>query len=145
MAPHAPNTLRKSSFTYLKELKKFIPPMLFAMKKQETICNRQKIYCKKISKAKNRQKEIDNYKLALFLLRSFIESANVKAGDDAEKAFEEIKSAFAARVEEDEQTAKDINHSLDNAFNFISAIFGLGQEMIIFVTELTYNYHCVRF
>ena len=79
------------------------------------------------------------------MLRSFIESANVKAGDDAEKAFEEIKSAFAARVEEDEQTAKDINHSLDNAFNFISAIFGLGQEMIIFVTELTYNYHCVRF
>ncbi|MGI6349000.1 MAG: AAA family ATPase [Eubacteriaceae bacterium] len=133
-------------FTYLKELKKIYTSDAFRYEKaRDYLQQAEDLLQENIEGKKIDKKEIDNYKLALFLLRSFIESANVKAGDDAEKAFEEIKSAFAARVEEDEQTAKDINHSLDNAFNFISAIFGLGQEMIIFVTELTYNYHCVRF
>lgn len=133
-------------FTYLKELKKIYASGGYRYEKaRDYVDKAEDLLQEHIESKLIDKKEVDNYKTALFQLRTFIESAHVKAGEDGAKSFEEIKAAFAARVEEDERVATDINQSLDNAFNFISSIFGLGQEMIIFVTELTYNYHSVRF
>jgi len=91
------------------------------------------------------KKEARNYKNALALLKKFTDNANTAAGEDGVKAFEKIREYFSHRIQQEEARAQDINKSLDNAFKFISSIFGLGQELIIFVTELTYNYHSVRF
>ncbi len=141
-AEHATQIL----FVYLKELKKIYTADAYRYEKaREYLQRAEDLLQENIEGKQIDKKDVDNYKTALFLLRSFVESANVKHGEDGQKAFEEIKASFAARAEEDEKTAADINQALDNAFNFIAAIFGLGQEMIIFVTELTYNYHCVRF
>ena len=34
---------------------------------------------------------------------------------------------------------------LDNAFAFLEEAFGAGQEMVIFITELTTNFYSVKF
>ena len=44
-----------------------------------------------------------------------------------------------------ENAIADASAMLDNAFAFLEEAFGAGQEMVIFITELTTNFYSVKF
>jgi hypothetical protein len=56
-----------------------------------------------------------------------------------------IMEWFSKR-EEDRQTAvRAANGQLTNAFRFLSRVYGEGQEMVLFLTELSAGYHSLQF
>ena len=68
------------------------------------------------------------------------EAASPTAGFDA------MRGAFNGQVRELRGRADQVREHLANAFRFIDAAYGAdGQETLIFVTELTMNYHCTSF
>ena len=56
---------------------------------------------------------------------------------DFETAFEQARTGFAAQAEHTEQLSETASQALEYAFDFIENAFGEGQEMVVFVTELT--------
>ena len=56
-----------------------------------------------------------------------------------------MKELFAAEAEGREETIDLASEMLDNAFHFLEETFGAGQEMVIFITELTTNFYSVKF
>ena len=56
---------------------------------------------------------------------------------DFETAFEQARAGFAAQAEHTEQLSETASQALEYAFDFIENAFGEGQEMVVFVTELT--------
>lgn len=64
---------------------------------------------------------------------------------DKDDVFLHLKSSFAKEVET-RQAQIDLNSAqLENTFLFLEEAFGIGQEMVIFVTELTTNFYTVNF
>lgn len=63
----------------------------------------------------------------------------------AERAFEHIKGLFALEVSALKQAAAHAGQSLEHAFHFCEAAFADGDEVLIFVTELTADYSSARF
>ena len=56
-----------------------------------------------------------------------------------------MKGLFAKEAEGRENAIADASAMLDNAFAFLEEAFGAGQEMVIFITELTTNFYSVKF
>ena len=54
-----------------------------------------------------------------------------------EEAFNQVKNHFTEQKNAMEDTAAQASQALDHAFLFMEEAFGQGQEMVIFVTELT--------
>ena len=76
----------------------------------------------------------------------FFMAEGKKAGcREKEDAFELVKGLFAAEAENREETIDLASEMLDNAFAFLEETFGAGQEMVIFITELTTNFYSVKF
>ncbi|MDO4530807.1 MAG: AAA family ATPase [Bacillota bacterium] len=69
-----------------------------------------------------------------------------KAGcREKDAAFAEVKTLFAAEAAQREDAIEDASALLDHAFAFLEETFGAGQEMVIFITELTTNFYSVKF
>ncbi len=69
-----------------------------------------------------------------------------KAGcQEKDDAFALVKGLFAAEVEQREDAIDRASSMLDHAFRFLEETFGTGQEMVIFITELTTNFYSVKF
>ena len=64
---------------------------------------------------------------------------------DGNDAFILVKKDFDARVKALKKQAEDAGKKMENAFIFCEEVFADGQEMLIFVTELTINPHSARF
>ena len=64
---------------------------------------------------------------------------------EKEDAFALVKGLFAKEAEGRENAIADASAMLDNAFAFLEEAFGAGQEMVIFITELTTNFYSVKF
>ncbi|MDD4843035.1 MAG: AAA family ATPase [Anaerotignum sp.] len=64
---------------------------------------------------------------------------------EKDEVFKEIKASFAKDVALREQLIDTASKELENAFLFLEEAFGAGQEMIIFITELTTNFYSVKF
>lgn len=95
-------------------------------------------------------KEISFYSQICQLL----ERSVPKMGQDARGSFEETRKIFDKYREEMEQQREVWAKKLEYAFDFMEEAFGEGEEMIIFVTELTMSqesvlfladYHCDRY
>ena len=56
-----------------------------------------------------------------------------------------IKSWFSEREEYRRASVREANDHLTNAFRFLSRVYGEGQEMVLFLTELSAGYHSLRF
>ena len=56
-----------------------------------------------------------------------------------EEGFEKIRGWFTEEVEYKKAAEKSAGQCLDRAFSFLEDAFGDGQEMILFVTELSKN------
>ena len=64
---------------------------------------------------------------------------------DKDAVFEEIKTSFATDVSLREKLIETGAKELENTFLFLEQAFGAGQEMVIFITELTTNFYSVKF
>ena len=74
--------------------------------------------------------EIDAQELAL--LRSWTPDAGA-----LDAAFEQARKGFTAQADRTETLTETASQALEYAFDFMENAFGEGQEMVIFVTELT--------
>ena len=63
----------------------------------------------------------------------------------ADDAFKFVKKAFDAKVKSLKDMSTVAQDKLSNAFKFLEHAFGDGQEMLIFVTELTINRYTASF
>lgn len=64
---------------------------------------------------------------------------------EKEEVFQQIKTSFANDVELRQTFIDTAAKELENAFLFLEEVFGAGQEMVIFITELTTNFYSVKF
>ena len=58
---------------------------------------------------------------------------------DREVGFDKIRSLFAKEVEDHKIVGEQAGKALERAFAFLEDAFGDGQEMVLFVTELSHN------
>lgn len=139
-------TITELLYKYLKQLREFYQSSDYNYTSVLDYCvEAESTITQNIANNTIDKKEAQNYKNALVLLKKFTQNANTASSEDGFKAFEKIREYFSQRANQEEKRANEVNAALDNAFKFISSIFGLGQELIIFVTELTYNYYSIRF
>ncbi|WP_304509044.1 ATP-binding protein [Anaerotignum sp.] len=64
---------------------------------------------------------------------------------EKDEVFQQIKTSFANDVELRQTFIDTAAKELENAFLFLEEAFGAGQEMVIFITELTTNFYSVKF
>ena len=57
----------------------------------------------------------------------------------------EFRAWFDATGDAKETLAASAGRHLENAFDFMNRTFGKGQEMVLFLTELSNGYHALRF
>ena len=70
----------------------------------------------------------------------------IKSGAaDGRAAFALVSESFAKSVARLKESASAAGAALDNVFDFCGKAFGEGDEMLIFVTELTAGYYSARF
>jgi hypothetical protein len=98
------------------------------------------------SYAEKRQAELDNkirayaislsaQKTELHLMR-FLENSGSVA---------DIKAAYNSALERLKASVSEAGKKLENVFSFLEKAFGEGEEILMFVTELTADYHCAKF
>lgn len=68
-----------------------------------------------------------------------------KGKDNAESAYAAVKSLFEEEKENRKKRIEKTADELEHAFLFLEKAFGEGQEMVIFVTELSVNYYSAKF
>ena len=78
-------------------------------------------------------------------LNAFFAAAQKTGLHDKEEIFGFCKEQFAGEVAARETAIEDAAAMLENAFAFLEEVFGAGQEMVIFITELTTNFYSVKF
>ena len=64
---------------------------------------------------------------------------------DKEECFERVRALFAKEKESYEMQEEQSAKMLEYAFDFMEILFGNGQEMVVFVTELNANFYAVQF
>ncbi|MDD3395215.1 MAG: ATPase, partial [Anaerotignum sp.] len=64
---------------------------------------------------------------------------------EKDEVFVQMKTAFAKEVALRENSIDTAAKELNNTFLFLEEAFGAGQEMVIFITELTTNFYSVKF
>lgn len=62
-----------------------------------------------------------------------------------EMEFEEKRKAFQIEADQRQNQIDDTGRKLENAFSFIEKTFGTGQEMVVFISELTKNFYSMQF
>ena len=99
--------------------------------------------------------EFDRSKKAGFLSRDEIKAneyiieklskTNISSEKDADAAFREALTEFECMRQELEKSEDLASEQLENVFLFIEEAIGAGQEMVVFVTELTLNSETAMF
>ena len=79
------------------------------------------------------------------MLQSYKARILHSTGQNGGDVFETVRAAFSESVEELDRLSKKGSRILENAFDFCEKAFEDGDEILIFVTELTVNYHTARF
>ncbi len=85
------------------------------------------------------------YRLALEILERYaleLEKVGVQDGDGA---FALVKTWFGKEQDALEEMQDEAEQMLEHVFDFMELVFGTGQEMVVWITELNSNYYSVRF
>ena len=56
-----------------------------------------------------------------------------------------LRDWFASREQERQSRIRRTDSCLNNTFRFLSRIYGEGQEMVLFLTELSAGYYSLQF
>ena len=67
------------------------------------------------------------------------------AASDSDAQFKTVKNSFKTMTRRHEKVIDAAGKKLEAAFRFIENVYGHGQELILFMTQLTANVHCMRF
>lgn len=102
-----------------------------------------------------KKNEFDRNKKAGFLSRDEIKAneyiieklskTHISSEKDADAAFREALTGFERMRQELEKSEDLASEQLENVFSFIEETIGAGQEMVVFVTELTLNSETAMF
>ena len=82
---------------------------------------------------------------AITALNTIKEALMKNPANSNDEAFKQIKKMFDARTTSLKKKAEECKKTMSNAFVFFEQVFQEGQEMLIFVTELTINYYTATF
>ena len=85
------------------------------------------------------REEMSAQKILLERLRESSPTSSSETEEQARVSFEEAKTGFDAQREHLEQTENEAAQALEHAFDFMENAFTNGEEMVVFVTELTIN------
>ncbi len=85
------------------------------------------------------------YLATLQTMEGYVQAAKAAGLREKDDVFGMMKEKFTHVVEDRENAISYASAALDNAFAFLEEAFGAGQEMVIFITELTANYYSVKF
>ncbi len=91
------------------------------------------------------RKQEQTKRFALQQIEEDIQQAKAAGLQDANAVFDSMKTKFQDVVQARTQAIAAASQALENAFAFLEETFGAGQEMVIFITELTANYYSVKF
>ena len=69
----------------------------------------------------------------------------VNGSGDARKDFRLLKGSFDEAESRRKEEIADADRHLTNSFRFLSATFGEGQEIVLFLSELTAGYYSLKF
>lgn len=89
--------------------------------------------------------DIYAYNSLLSMLDEIKKAVVTASPGNADDAFKLVKKAFDAKVKALKDMSNVAQDKLSNAFKFLENAFGDGQEMLIFVTELTINRYTASF
>ena len=89
--------------------------------------------------------DIYAYNSLLSMLEEIKKAVITASPSNADEAFALVKKAFDAKVKSLKDMSTVAQDKLSNAFKFLENAFGDGQEMLIFVTELTINRYTASF
>ncbi|MCX4376820.1 MAG: AAA family ATPase [Lachnospiraceae bacterium] len=89
----------------------------------------------------NNQKR--EYRDVIALLKEYMTEC-VKT-EEPKKQFQRIKKRFDSLAKNHQNHAEEVKEYLENAFSFLAQAWGNGQEMILFMTELTANADSMHF
>ena len=73
--------------------------------------------------------------------QTFLETLSWLEQAGAAKDFDELRGRFAAQTDERQSLLDEAGSMLEYAFDFLEAAFGQGQELVLFVTELSAGYY----
>ena len=83
------------------------------------------------------------YRDAMALLKEYM--TECAKAQEPKKQFQRIKKRFDAQAKKHQSQAEEVKEYLENAFCFLAQAWGNGQEMILFMTELTANADSMHF
>ena len=78
-------------------------------------------------------------------LQFFFDESKKTGCREKDDVFALVKDLFGGETEKREASIDAASTALDHAFGFLEETFGAGQEMVIFITELTTNFYSVKF
>ena len=136
------NTQREL-LTALKEVKKASGDAADALGKQ-IAAHRDRLQKGKISKSLSNDQQAILHEV-IQALDEMQKTVRKEKYTDFQEAFTCIKNMFDARTQHLREMAETCRKSMDNAFVFCEKTVRNGQEMVIFVTELTVNYYTAQF
>lgn len=107
----------------------------------ESLIQERRARIKHTQEAGSLTKEIRNlWQCEIYALEDYAAALRREEPASSDEAMDLIRTLFAKEVERRTATA-DITHTyFDNAFRFLEETFGQGQELVIFVTEITAGY-----
>ena len=134
----------------LKEIKERFASPYCAETPWETLTES---YMEEIQSKYHREKKaglLDKHSAQAYLatiqtMEGYVQAAKAAGLREKDDVFGLMKEKFADVVEARENAISHASEALDNAFAFLEEAFGAGQEMVIFITELTANYYSVKF
>ena len=72
-------------------------------------------------------------------------AAQGEGGFSPRMQYARIRQWFSGREEVRQERIRDVDRKLTNVFRFLSRVYGEGQEMVLFLTELSAGYYSLRF
>lgn len=108
----------------------------------KVLCERKKSAFEKDKKAGFLNK--DEIKANEYLIKKLSETV-ISSEIDTDAAFRQVLADFDVQRQKLEESEDKASEQLENAFSFIEETLGAGQEMVIFVTELTLNSETAMF
>lgn len=96
------------------------------------------------AKLLSRQEEAVRRKV-LGALSELIQKLTLQGTGDTAQDYELVRAWFKAREDRRSQEIGRTGDALTNSFGFLSGTFGEGQELVIFLSELTAGYYSLKF
>ena len=99
---------------------------------------------KKKAELLNRDEDY-RYRAVLDILNGYLIRLRKEDAQDGEVVFDKLRQWFGEKQEQYEESFDRTGQMLEYAFDFMEAVFGGGQELVVFITELNSSYYSVEF